>query len=264
MQLSREGGAGSGADIPQSAEACPQVPQPGAARVEQPRRGLTQLTEASTQGTDMQTRSTFSVVALAAVMVMALTVSLASARRFGLSNQTFRAIWTLLRFEIEGTATIECPVTLEGSFHSRTLSKVSGQLVGYVTRAFVRGGLTECLNTGNVRANTETLPWHIQYNSFIGTLPSISEINFEIIGADVNVDPSSIFLPNCRIRSEQAHPAQILLIITGDVKIVRPDPVRKIPLPGVCEFGGEANLRGTGETFVQGSTTTRVAIRLVQ
>src|SRR5580765_3632601 len=108
----------------------------------------------------MRTRSKLLLAALATTAFMSIAVSSANARRFEISNQRFRAVWTFLEFTANGHV-ILCPVTLEGSFHSRTLSKVSGQLIGYVTNAFVPA--TECVTGGRARALTETLPWHMQY-----------------------------------------------------------------------------------------------------
>ncbi len=102
---------------------------------------------------------------VAAALVLAIGVAGAQARRFELSSQTIRAIWTELPF-ILGESTPRCPVTLEGSFHSKTLSKVSGELVGYITRARTRKGAENCAsNWGALFLDTEegfaqTLPWH--------------------------------------------------------------------------------------------------------
>jgi hypothetical protein len=213
----------------------------------------------------MGSRSKLLLAALTTTAVMSFAVSTASARRFEVSEQRFRAIWTLLNFEVSGTATIQCPVTLEGSFHSKILSKVSGQLIGYITRAFVRGDSTSCLNTGTARVNAETLPWHVQYLRFIGSLPAITEIEIQLVGADFNVDPASIFLPNCRARTEQLHPAKgIILLTSGSANRLRANENARIPLPGICEFAEESNFSGTAEVFGLGSTTTRITVRLVQ
>jgi hypothetical protein len=215
----------------------------------------------------MRTRSRLLLIALAATTFMSIATSAASARRFEESNQLFRLIWTLLRFEVSGTTTVQCPVTLEGSFHSRTYTKVSGLLIGYVTRAFIRGGRTECLNTGIARMNTETLPWHVQYLSFRGALPNITEVKISLIGADINVDPEGA-VPNCRARSSQAAVVAAILLIaimTATERELRVSEASRIPLTGgLCELAGEANLSGTAEVFVLGSTTSRIQLHLIQ
>jgi hypothetical protein len=213
----------------------------------------------------MRIRGRLLLMALTAATLMSLVVSGASARRFEMSNQTFRLIWPLLSAEIPGTATVSCPVTLEGSFHSRTISKVSGQLVGYITRAFVRGGSAECNGTGVARVNSETLPWHVRYSKFTGALPNITGVELQLVGASVNVDPEGA-APNCNARTTAAAPAlAILIIIIIGAKEFRANEAARIPLSGgLCELAGAADLRGTAEVFILGSVTTRTVVRLVQ
>jgi hypothetical protein len=119
----------------------------------------------------MRTRSKLLFAALTATVFLSFAVGSASARRFELSNQRFLAIWTSLEFTIEGLSPVLCPVTLEGSYHSRTLSKVSGQLVGYITAANVNGPL--CTN-GSATVLRETLPWH---GDMVGRAPAVVRPN---------------------------------------------------------------------------------------
>jgi hypothetical protein len=63
---------------------------------------------------------------------------------------------------------------LEGTFHSNTIAKVANSLIGYITRAtFNTPGCVQ--EEGSTRALVlqETLPWHIRYSGFIGTLPNV-------------------------------------------------------------------------------------------
>jgi hypothetical protein len=120
------------------------------------------------------------VAGLTAALVLGLAVGAASAARFSLSNQNFRIVWRSLQFKGEGFVRIECPVTLEGSLHSRTFVKASGALIGYITRALLAssactGGLAESASLG-----TETLPWHVKYESFTGTLPNITSLGLRV------------------------------------------------------------------------------------
>jgi hypothetical protein len=222
----------------------------------------------------MRTRSKLLLAAMTATAFMSFAVSGAQARRIFLSNTRYQAIWPLLTFEIQGQATISCPVTLEGSFHSATLSKVSGQLIGYVTSAKVRGAtLADCNNTGQARVNSETLPWHMRYLSFRGTLPVITGITLQLIGANFNVDPAGE-LPNCNARTTAANPGVgIANVVNGAeagnriARTLEADPTRTIPVGGsfICEiFASNSDFRGTAEVFLQGSTSTRILVRLVQ
>jgi len=111
-------------------------------------------------------------VATTALVLLAAVASTASARSFSSSVQTFRSMWTRLEFTNElGFGTLSCAITLEGSFHSRTIAKTA-ELVGAVTRVDIR---RPCTN-GEAVARTETLPWHVTYSGFIGNLPNITGI----------------------------------------------------------------------------------------
>jgi hypothetical protein len=50
---------------------------------------------------------------------------------------TIRAIWDPMEFIGPLGESARCPLTLEGSFHARTIAKVAYALNGYITRAAV-------------------------------------------------------------------------------------------------------------------------------
>jgi hypothetical protein len=118
----------------------------------------------------MSRQPTAVLAAVIATIALGLAITTASARTFSISNQNIRASFRNLEFEPEGFSTISCRITLEGSFHSRTIAKVRGALIGYLTRVS-----TNNCNNG-VTILTETLPWHIRYESFSGILPNITLI----------------------------------------------------------------------------------------
>jgi hypothetical protein len=192
---------------------------------------------------------------------MSLAVAGASARRIETSSQNFLAKWASLGFGDEGGVSVSCPVTLDGSFHSRTTSKVSGQLIGYINRAFV--ATTACVG-GTARANTETLPWHIQYNSFVGTLPAISGVNLTLIGAKFEVLASEV---RCTSQTSQATPGwgRVLIEPRGRVTGLRALEEHKITLGGsfFCGFVSPGFFSGTASVTVT-NTATAITIRLVQ
>jgi hypothetical protein len=208
--------------------------------------------------------------ALAAALVLASAVSTASARRFELSNQSFRLVWAHLIFQ-GGGAEVECPVTLEGSFHSRTLSKVSGQLVGYITRAIVahpceknEGWALNGVEVTPSGASPQTLPWHIQYNSFSGTLPTISLIRVALIDASFLVE---VFNITCLYRSTQTKPQfGNINVVAGQATSMDALPENRVPKAAgqsiLCPAEGE--LSGNATIRLQGSTTTLIFVRLVQ
>jgi hypothetical protein len=125
--------------------------------------------------------------ALATIFLLALATSSASARNLSLSNQNFRVTWTSLEFTGAEISVLRCPVTLEGSFHARTIVKARA-LIGALTRAVINqaacsGGIFAAFN-GTERYNgttsPNTLPWHVTYDSFTGTLPNISTLRIAI------------------------------------------------------------------------------------
>lgn len=111
-----------------------------------------------------------------AALVLALFTSSAFAGRFSLSTQTFTATFTRVDYS-GGFGTTECALTIEGSLHSRSMAKVAGALVGYIVRA-AHGTCSR----GSATILRESLPWHIRYRSFFGTLPSISDLDLTVAG----------------------------------------------------------------------------------
>ncbi|MBS1869464.1 MAG: hypothetical protein JSS99_07345 [Actinobacteria bacterium] len=112
---------------------------------------------------------------LVATALFAVLASTASAREFEVSETRARVVYRPLIFQsTEGADRISCTVTLEGTFHYRTIAKVERSLFGYVTRAAVDTANCASSPVGiQARVLTETLPWHLQYKDFAGTLPEV-------------------------------------------------------------------------------------------
>lgn len=140
---------------------------------------------------------------LGAMTLLCVAAGTASARSFSISNQTWRAIFYPFlpeearrepeqgeQIEItdeSGTTIYRCRLTLEGSFHARSIAKVAETLIGYVNRAAL--GECEFLDTRVLR---ETLPWHVRYRSFSGALPNIVGFTTAIVGFAMSIrEPSS-------------------------------------------------------------------------
>jgi len=125
------------------------------------------------------------LTALAASLLFAAAVSTASATRLSVSNQNIRATWTSLEFVTPGVVTVRCKVTLEGSFHTRTIAKVARALIGAVTKGVVKqetctngsGATFNGVERYNGTTAPNTLPWHLTYESFTGTLPAIATVS---------------------------------------------------------------------------------------
>jgi hypothetical protein len=207
----------------------------------------------------MHRRSKFLLAGLAAALALAAATGVAQARRFEFSNQSFRIIWRELIYN-GGGQEIRCPVTYEGSFHSRTISKVCGQLVGYIYNAQIG-----TCSGGAERYLTETLPWHVQYDAFTGVLPNITDVRVAVIGLSWRVERIAAFGSGCLFRSTQARP------LFGDIELSggrvvwwREEEASRIPFvsgeilcPAEIAFGS-----GIGTmTAREGATLT---VRLVQ
>lgn len=135
---------------------------------------------------------------IGATVLLGALVGSASARSFSTSSQTLRAAFRTVTFR-GAFGNIRCPVTLEGSLHSRTIAKVAGSLIGYITAA----ALGAC-ESGSATILTATLPWHVRYASFTGTLPNIATIRINVINASFQVREPAF---TCLARSTEASPA---------------------------------------------------------
>jgi hypothetical protein len=116
------------------------------------------------------------LAALGATVLLSALVSTASARSFSTTSQGLRSTFREVRFRLPFFTT-SCQVTLEGTLHSRTIAKVAGALIGYITRA----ELGPC-TSGSYTILRETLPWHVRYLGFTGTLPTITSMRANVIG----------------------------------------------------------------------------------
>jgi hypothetical protein len=114
----------------------------------------------------MRIKPVVALSAAAITAVMALNVTTATARTLSIGpSQRFRETFNDIEFFIAETRG-DCRLTLEGSLHTRTMAKVAGALLGYITRVTA----AECV----AAMLTETLPWHVRYEGFSGTLPNIT------------------------------------------------------------------------------------------
>jgi len=121
----------------------------------------------------MRTYIKLGLTALIAAMLLASAVSTAAARNLEFSTLRFRVTWSNLEFQT-GSLRIRCQITLEGSFHSRTIAKVERLLIGAITRINIK---EEICVEGRVRP-AQAPPWHLTYEGFTGTLPSIVTVRF--------------------------------------------------------------------------------------
>jgi hypothetical protein len=207
------------------------------------------------------------LTSLAATAILAAAVGTASANNLSVSNQQIRVTWSGLELTNNiTTGTVRCPVTLEGSFHSATIRKVSRALIGYISRAAV--GLAAQCTGGRATINQETLPWHLAYDSFRGALPRIEEITLLLIRASFIVTPNEG--NSCRATTTIENPAAgraIRNTTTGAITGLRADESRAIPLvnaPGGIFCGlGEGRFSGLGNVALLGTAATAISVRLI-
>lgn len=118
---------------------------------------------------------------LVAAALLAVSVSSSIAGRNSSSSQTFRTTYARVNFA-GGFGTTECAATIEGSLHTRTTTKTAGSLIGYVTRA-----IAGTCARGSATVLTASLPWHVRYTSFTGTLPNITRGNVSVAGVQFSI-----------------------------------------------------------------------------
>jgi hypothetical protein len=134
------------------------------------------------------------------IALIAAAASSVSANRLSFSNsqstRAWRATWDRLSMS-NSEITHTCVLTLEGSFHSSTFTKTRAALVGYVTDTRIS---CTALSMTVLRTN---LPWHLRYEAFTGTLPTIASLRLAIVGLELSIRESFI---KCLVRSTEANP----------------------------------------------------------
>ena len=206
----------------------------------------------------MRNRITAATAACAAALLLALTVT-ASASRLSYSAREFRIMWASLSFSAaEGGVSITCPVTLEGSFLERTSTKVRNALAARITRATL-GACQE----GSATILTASLPWEVTYQSFTGTLPNMTGVRYALIGAAFQVEPGLGVVCLARMTTESPGAGDARREAGGKITSLTTDSSLAIPTTGNFECPRSGIFSGSGEVFVQGSSTTRVTLSLI-
>jgi hypothetical protein len=202
-----------------------------------------------------------------AIAFLAISITTASANKLSTSNQLIRLVWpeeSRLNFaNSAGGLEVACAVTVEGSFHGRTIQKTSGLLVGYITRAIV-GPIANCVKTNvtNVQVLTASLPWHLRYDSFTGTLPAIAGIRFQEVG---NAILLTGFGQSCLYKSTASSPAFAIANreAGGAITSLRAEEGSSIPLfsgGGLCPATGAFSGTATRVTVLSETASIRVTL----
>jgi hypothetical protein len=205
----------------------------------------------------MHRRTKLIIGALTVAIALTAAVASASANRIETSEQQFLVLFRELTFS-GGGANVICPVNLEGSFHSKTLSKVNEQLVGYITEGVAH---LPC-QQGSATVQTSSLPWHIHYESFTGTLPNITGINQRSDNGGFIVE---VFGAQCLYEATAASPFKATIVVSGGtVTGLRVNETAAVPKrSGGILCPGSGTLRGTG-TVGRQSDWRPITVRLVQ
>jgi hypothetical protein len=120
-------------------------------------------------------RRVAATIALALLSLGLAAQGSAALRSLSVGPASTRATGELVMV-LEGEPFISCPMTLEKELSSR-IPKVERSRLGTV-----RGALGTCSSFGQFTITLLTESWTINYNSFSGTLPSITGIHVEIAG----------------------------------------------------------------------------------
>jgi hypothetical protein len=194
------------------------------------------------------------LAALGATIVLGAFVSTASARNLSISTQFIRTAFTSVRFSEPFGGRTDCAVTLEGSLHTRTIAKVAGTLIGYITRA----DLGTCA-TGTATILRETLPWHVRYLAFAGTLPNITRLIINVIGASFRVRfPGGT---ECLARTTPEQPG-----IGSFERDITTRELTSAEIRGTIRtscFGINGTFTSSRNTPTQLGTTTRITVTLI-
>lgn len=186
------------------------------------------------------------------IVVLGILVSPVAARRIAATSETLRATFRELTFA-GGFGSMTCGLTLEGSLHSRTITKTIGALIGYITRAIYQ----KPCSRGDATVLTESLPWHIQYGGFTGTLPAINSIRKNIIGVAITIlEP--VFGISCLLRSTAANPVIGTYSVSAGVLTSATLGGR---IPTSCGLEGE--FRGTSTSLTVLGGTSRISVTLI-
>lgn len=194
---------------------------------------------------------------LAAALLTA-AVGYASGNRLSVSNRNIRVVWSKINFTDAGRVTnLECDVTIEGSFHTNTITKTRGALIGYVSRA---PQPQNCVG-GGATLLQESLPWHIRYDSFTGSLPRVTGERLQIVLVAFRFNVGF----ECLYRSTAAEPMFGIANIepNGLVTGLTLDNATTVPrAEGSIFCPASGRFENTGRVTLLGSTTN-LSVRLI-
>lgn len=195
------------------------------------------------------------LVVMSVTSLVAVMTGSAVARQLELSERDLRA--TFPRWEISNAfGTAKCELTLEMTMHERRITKTAELLIGFVTRA----AITACA-MGTANLQIETLPWHIRYESFTGTLPNITRLNTRVIGMAWNIR-EPIFGVMCLIRTSAGEPARLIFSREAGSVLTEATLGGEIASGPEC-MGIRTRIAGTTNSLTVLERVERVRLRLI-
>ncbi len=194
----------------------------------------------------MRNRARAALAALAAAASLAAFASTASANDLLGNEVEMYFDWEELTFEAGGFE-VTCPVTFLNDLHSLFIEKTYGLLVGFVDHAQVAAA--ECAG-GGLTFQAGTLPWHLTYKSFTGTLPTPTQVTFLLRRMGFTVSSGGI---TCLGVTDAADSMDLILDLNPEGRVlsvtVDPDFVINIDDVGggfLCDMVGTVRAFGTG------------------
>lgn len=211
----------------------------------------------------MRTIFRLSLLALTTSATMALAVGTASANHLSTSSTEFYHTYSSLEFIPPVGETVRCGVTLSGSFHSRTSSKIREALSGSVTHVEISEDreVGRSCTGGHVTVFHETLPWHLRYVNFTGILPTITGVTTALVGARLRIANGSA---TCNLTTTAANPSKGITSVERNGAATGITAEGSIPTEGefFCEFA-TGSFRGSGSIKAERAGATNITIRLI-
>ena|SRR5829696_1103341 len=199
-------------------------------------------------------------VVIGATVTLGALVGTASANRLSTTSRNIRATWAQLVSEGAFEQNLSCPVTLEGSLHSNVITKSAGALIGFISRSTVNAGACSGAAMTVLQAS---LPWHIRYASFTGTLPAITKVNVQVIGMSFRLLSGAG--ASCLFVTSTTQPATLGFNRAAGGALTSADFGGSITSTTGCLFGFRttATLTGRSTTLTQLGLATGITVTLI-
>lgn len=205
----------------------------------------------------MYSRGKVLATAITAVAFLSFAVASASAGRLSVDDRDFRIVANPT-ITTDGGSTIRCAVTLAGSYHGSTFAKTARSLIGVISSARAESRCAE----GRLTLLEGTLPWHITYDSFAGTLPRITRTNLRITGFAGQFESSGV---TCLFATDIIDPLPMLFDYSFPVFILMSfhgGPIDLATTGFLCELAGDVEFSGS-ERNVEDGGGALIAISLI-